>query len=94
MSEQISIKVNIADTVFPLKVKMEDEEHIRKAVDLINNKVTSYTNQFGVKDKLAALSMCALELTSELLNADTHKDLEINRVEQKVAEIEHMLENI
>jgi cell division protein ZapA (FtsZ GTPase activity inhibitor) len=94
MSEHISIKVNIADTVFPLKVKMEAEEHIRKAVDLINNKLISYTNQFGLKDKSSALSMCALELTSEFLSADTQKDLEINRLEQKIAEIEQMLENI
>lgn len=94
MSDQIPIKVNIAEQVFQVKVKMEDEEHIRKAVDLINNKVRTYTDQYGVKDKQAALSMCALELTSELLNAETHRNLEIIRVEEKILEIEQLLENI
>lgn len=91
MSDPISIKLNIAEKVFQVKVKMEDEEHIRKAVDLVNEKVRTYMNR-GVKDKQDALSMCALELTSELLNEETHKNQEIKRVEEKILEIERLFD--
>jgi cell division protein ZapA len=94
MSDQISIKVNIAERSFQIKVKMEDEEHIRKAVDLINNRVRTYIETYGVKDKQAALSMCALELTSELLNTEAIKVQEINNLDVKLTEIEQLLDKI
>ena len=34
---EISIKINIADRVYPLKVNMEEEEIIRRAAKLIND---------------------------------------------------------
>ena len=39
---EISIKINIADRVYPLKVNMEEEEIIRRAARLINDRIKEY----------------------------------------------------
>jgi len=41
MSE-VNIKVEIAGSVFPLKVNADDEQNIKEAVDLINNKIAEF----------------------------------------------------
>ena len=64
MSE-LSIKVNIANRVYPLSVQMEEEEEVRKAAAYINSRLKELESSFGVKDKPDLLAMLALELTIE-----------------------------
>ena len=93
MKELISIKVTIADKIFPLKVSVEEEESIRKAADLINKKIKTYTEQYAIKDKQAALSMCALELGTELISSDFQKTSEQNEIISKLIDIESLFTN-
>ncbi len=60
MSE-LSIKINIANRVYPLTVKMEEEEGIRKTAKMINERIKEYESSYAVKDKQDLLAMCALE---------------------------------
>lgn len=64
MSE-LSIKVNIANRVYPLTVLREEEEEVRKAAAYINERIKTLESGFAVKDKLDLLAMLALELTLE-----------------------------
>lgn len=64
MSE-LSIKVTIANRVFPLSVQAEEEEEVRKAAAYINDRIKVLESGFAVKDKLDLLAMLALELTLE-----------------------------
>jgi cell division protein ZapA (FtsZ GTPase activity inhibitor) len=66
--DELSIKVNIADRTYPLTVKADEEEKVRKAAKLINDKLKAYSNQFAVRDKQDIISMCALELATELIS--------------------------
>ena len=91
MNELISIKVTIADKIFPLKVSAEEEEVIRKAADLINKKIRTYTEQYGIKDKQAALSMCALEIGTELLSQEHKGTVDENELITKLLDIESLL---
>ena len=60
MSE-LSIKLNIANRVYPLTIKREEEEAIRKTARMINDKIKEYESDYAVKDKQDLLAMCALE---------------------------------
>ena len=40
--EDLSIKIKIADREYPMKVKLVDEERVRIAGKLINEKIKSY----------------------------------------------------
>ncbi len=66
MSE-ISIKVNIGSRVYPLTVKAEEEENVRKAAKLINDNIKNLEENYAVKDKQDLLAMTALEYASKTL---------------------------
>ena len=62
---EISIKVFIGDRQYPLKISSREEENIRKAARLVNERSKFYTENFSVQDKQDALAMSALEFASE-----------------------------
>ena len=61
MEEQLSIKVQIAERFYPLKIKRQDEEKIRKAAKLINDKVLQYKQRYTDKDTQDFVAMAALQ---------------------------------
>jgi hypothetical protein len=62
---EISIKINIADRVYPLKVNMEEEEIIRRAAKLINDRVKEYQETGPAVDVRVALCNVGAESGEE-----------------------------
>ncbi len=58
--ELININLIIADRSYPLKVRPEEEEVVRKAAKRLNEKVKEFQQQYSAKDKQDYLAMCAL----------------------------------
>lgn len=69
MSE-LQIKVNLANRSYPLKINREDEEVVRKAAQLISDKIKEYENSFAVSDKQDLLAMCAMHFVTELVHKE------------------------
>jgi len=90
MSE-LSIKVNIANRVYPLTVQMSEEEEVRKAAAFINDKIKQFESDFAVKDKLDVLAMLALELTLE--KGHGKEELENDSVHQKLNALIEKIDN-
>jgi len=67
---EISIKINIADRVYPLKVNMEEEEIIRRAAKLINDRIKEYQENYAVRDKQDLLAMSVLHYATSSLKAE------------------------
>ena len=92
--EDFTIKVQVAQRVYPIKISREDEERVRKASKMINDRMKEYESKYAVHDKMDLLAMCALHITTELLegNADD-KDafkqvsLDIDYLENKVSSL-------
>ncbi|MCF8391855.1 MAG: cell division protein ZapA [Bacteroidales bacterium] len=61
MEDKLSIKVNIAERFYPLKIDRADEEKIRKAARLINEKVLQYKQRYVDKDTQDFVAMAALQ---------------------------------
>lgn len=59
--DELSIKIKIADREYPMKVKRKDEERVRAAGKLINEKIKHYRDQFGLDDKQDLLAMVAFD---------------------------------
>lgn len=59
--DELSIKIKIADREYPMKVKRKEEERIRAAGKLINEKLKHYRGQFGIDDKQDLLAMVAFD---------------------------------
>lgn len=68
--ESLKIKVSIANRVYPLTIKREDEEGIRKAVKTIEERLKVYEKSFEARDAQDLLSMCLLEMSVKLLGND------------------------
>ena len=61
MEDKLSIKVNLVDRYYPLKIERKDEERIRKAAKLINERVIQYKQRYTDKDTQDFLAMAALQ---------------------------------
>ena len=58
---ELSIKLKIGNREYPMKVKSEDEERIRRAGKVLNEKIKSYRDQFGIDDTQDLLAMVAFD---------------------------------
>ncbi|HVV55154.1 MAG TPA: cell division protein ZapA [Mucilaginibacter sp.] len=88
---EISIKINIADRVYPLKVNMEEEEIIRRAAKLINDRIKEYQENYAVRDKQDLLSMCVLHYATSSLKSEKRMMSEDTDVADKVYHLDHLL---
>ncbi len=88
---EISIKINIADRVYPLKVNMEEEEIIRRAAKLINDRVKEYQENYAVRDKQDLLAMSVLHFATSSLKAEKRVTVEDTDVAEKVYHLDHLL---
>ncbi|MFT6112876.1 MAG: cell division protein ZapA [Bacteroidia bacterium] len=92
MSEQeISIKVNICDRFYPLRIKTSEEGGVRGAAKTINERAKFYIDNFSVQDKQDALSMVALEFVSDKKEDKMH-GLDIENINTKLKELEQLLD--
>jgi cell division protein ZapA (FtsZ GTPase activity inhibitor) len=74
MDDKLSIRVNVADRYYPLKVERDDEEKIRRAARLINEKVLQYKQRYTDKDVQDFLAMAALQFVIKLTEEEAkHK---------------------
>lgn len=69
MSE-LSIKIKIGNREYPMRVKAEDEERIRMAGKLLNEKIRVYQSQFGIDDMVDLISMVAFDAFVESLKKE------------------------
>jgi cell division protein ZapA len=90
MSE-VNIKVEVAGSVFPLKVDAEDEQNIKEAVDLINSKIAEFERNYAIRDKKDVLGMVMLQLVSQLYKQASTAERELSHLKELFADVEEML---
>lgn len=67
---ELSIKIRIGNREYPMRVKAEDEERIRRAGKLLNEKIKNYQSQFGIDDTQDLVAMVAFDCLVEKLKRD------------------------
>jgi cell division protein ZapA len=75
MENMLSIKVQIAERFYPLKIKRQDEEKIRKASKWINDKVLQYKQRYTDKDAQDFLAMAALQFVINLIDCEQQQNV-------------------
>lgn len=89
--EELSIKIKIADREYPMKVKRADEERVRIAGKLINEKLKSYREQFGIDDKQDLLAMVAFDcIVDKMAVEETHQAID-QTVFEKVSQLSNLV---
>jgi cell division protein ZapA (FtsZ GTPase activity inhibitor) len=92
--KELSIKVNIADRYYPLKVTPEQEEIVRQAAKLINDKLKALQHEFDVRDKQDMLSMTVLELATQLITLQSRNVIEDEGLTAQLQELRSLLKDI
>src|SRR6056300_1661836 len=90
--DMLSIKVQIAERFYPLKIKRQDEEKIRKAARLINEKVLQYKQKYTDKDTQDFLAMAALQFVIKVM--DGEKPREDDEIQTKIRKLNDELESV
>jgi len=90
MSE-VNIKVEIAGSVYPLKVNAEDEQDIREAVKLINTKIVEFEKNYAVRDKKDLMGMVMLQLVSQLYRQARGAEKDLSDLKKLFTDVEEML---
>ena len=67
--KEISLRVQIANREYPVKVRDTEEENVKLAARAINDKVRLFRNQFGIEDRQDLLAMVAFDCTIKNLDA-------------------------
>ena len=73
--DMLSIKVQIAERFYPLKIKRHDEEKIRKAARLINDKILQYKQRYTDKDTQDFMAMAALQFVINLIDCEQQQNV-------------------
>jgi cell division protein ZapA len=90
MEDKLSIKVNLVDRYYPLKIESKDEERIRKAAKLINERVLQYKQRYTDKDTQDFLAMAALQFV--IKNLEFEDQINEQPFIESLAEINNELE--
>ena len=75
MDEKFTIKVNIVDRYYPLKIDRKDEEGVRKAAKKINDTVLQYKKVYSDKDSQDFLAMAALQFVIKVVEMEGKRDV-------------------
>jgi len=59
--EKLSIKIRIGDRDYPMKVLAEEEERVRRAGKIVNEKINFYREKFGIDEQQDLLAMVAFD---------------------------------
>ena len=92
MDDKLSIRVNVADRYYPLKVERENEEKIRKAARLINEKVLQYKQRYTDKDVQDFLAMAALQYVIKL--TEEEEKLETDYIPDAIKELIQKIDSV
>ena len=75
MSDELKIKIAIADRIYPLTISRAQEAGLRKAGKRVNEMIGTFERSYAVRDKQDALAMTAFQLASKIeLNERQNRD--------------------
>lgn len=78
MDETFTINLYIADKHYPLKIKRSEEELVRKAAKLINDRIDLFRNRFNMEESglelKDLLAMAACQIAIDAVRASESAD--------------------
>ncbi len=73
MADKVKLKITIAGRQYPMSVKSDEEEIIRKAGKQINELIKDFEQKYDIRDKQDALAMCSLQYVSKTIGLEKNE---------------------
>ena len=91
--DEIMINITLMDKAYRLSVARADEEKVRKAATLINDRVKFYAKHYAYKSDQDLLAMTALQFAATVLKYESEESFKDQHLERKLNEINALLSN-
>lgn len=91
MSNQLKIKISIADRVYPMTILPEQEEGLRRAAKKIDFMIKQFEQNYAVRDKQDVLAMCALQFAAQTEQKTIENSSELVLAEEKLKALNELL---
>jgi len=92
--DKLSIKINIANRFYPMKIERSSEESIRNSVKNIESRLKFYEDNYEIKDKQDILAMCLIEYASKFEKLNNSKLINDDGISDKLLKLDQMLTDI
>ena len=89
--DKLSIKLHVANRIYPMKIERKSEEFIRNAIKKIEERLKFYEENYAIKDKQDLLAMCLIEYASKFESVNNEKVVDDDGLNEKLAKIESLL---
>lgn len=91
MSDNLMISVEIADRIYKVTVKREEEEIFRKAVEAVKLDIKEYAKKFAYKDNQDLLAMVLLQYVTSFMKTQEESVFNDKTLVAKLKEIDSIL---
>ena len=92
--DELSIRIKIAEREYPMKVKRTEEERMRVAGKLVNEKIKHYREKFGIDDKQDLLAMVAFDCLIEKMADEESKQSIDQTVVEKIQQLNQLVSQV
>ena len=89
--DKLSIKLHVANRIYPMKIEHKSEEFIRNAIKQIEERLKFYEENYAIKDKQDLLAMCLIEYASKFESVNNEKVVDDDGLNEKLAKIDSLL---
>ena len=89
--DKLSIKIHVANRIYPMKIERDSEEYVRNAVKKIEARLKFYEDNYAIKDKQDLLAMCLIEYGSKLENVSTKEVIQNNGINERLVALDEEL---
>ena len=76
-----------------MQVEVEDEERIRRAGKLLNEKIKNYQSQFGIDDSQDLLAMTAFDCLVEKLKGEESSEMADDFSLREITKLNQLISN-
>ncbi|NVO19251.1 MAG: cell division protein ZapA [Bacteroidetes bacterium] len=91
MADEIGVTIHVAGRPYPLRIKREEEEEIRKAAKLVDEQLNYYAKNYRHNDKQDLLAMVALHYATIGMNAEEESGFIKKELQGTLNEIDNLL---
>jgi len=87
MEDNIKIKLNIADRLYPLTIQRSQEFYFREAAKIIDKNIKSLEDNYSVRDKQDLLAMSCIQFAAKSLqnkSKSSNSDTELEKIVLKM----------
>ncbi len=87
----VKANIEIAGKFFPMQIKLQDEEVVRRAGKAVNQMISDFQRELKLPDPHSALAMVSLDLATETLKNRQQMSDDYTRIDLALRELESLL---